>query len=830
MVSVNEMVEEIKTEQQNDKNRGAWYRKCVFHIHTPASYDYGLFKKGDIPKITINEIKKVLLEKGFPEPYITQNAFDNLIKNYDGVYKDSKEFALYLLIAFTLLKNQVELAVVNDHHNISGISKLKYAIKQLYKDHNIHTPFYTQILPGIEISCSDKNHVAAIFDWKDDKIKNFYDELKQTLVNEKEGTYEPSLHVLEKVREYDGIGYIAHINTSDIFKKTLTGAYKQKLFNSTKEVLVGLSDPDKFEQIENSINNFKSNNISLKYLYDEDSHVIEELAYKSMWIKGKSIDFQMLINALNDYSSSIFIDKPERPETYISALYIEGKGFLKGKETDHVVFKFSDRMNAFIGGRGSGKSSILTCLDYLTSQQVDNDSVLRNIFSQGSILVEYIFKGTTYYISSLGGDVDLSEIEYASTNFRDDFELRTEPKKRFKRKEAIKDSIQLWMSSDKDIHEIKTKKTEILNKMFVNVFSVSKLVKAAENYKDLNVFLKQIFDRQPIISKKIKAKYNKKITLSSVKNALKTMDSKINRREENILNTLYELNKANTSIFKVKYTVMDEKDYIFPWEKIVFINASNASKFYKNFGISRGNLLSFLRDISKEKGVWTVISAIIDSNYKVFEVNRISQYRTEDRIVEESNYILLNNEENIIDMAKEIRRLLEINVQIIFREINNYYEEMDLFSLYFNVNNSSLTGHQKENWRKVTEISMGQKVVALLNFVIAYSTFLGETTPFVIDQPEDNLDNTYIYDNLVKILRNIKGSRQVIVASHNSTIVMNSGTEQVFVLKSDSNNGWLDKAGYSSDKKIKKEILSILEGGLIAYQKKMELYKEVLTE
>ncbi|MGO2962834.1 MAG: hypothetical protein ACTIDE_09525 [Carnobacterium maltaromaticum] len=56
---------------------------------------------------------------------------------------------------------------------------------------------------------------------------------------------------------------------------------------------------------------------------------------------------------------------------------------------------------------------------------------------------------------------------------------------------------------------------------------------------------------------------------------------------------------------------------------------------------------------------------------------------------------------------------------------------------------------------------------------------------------------------------------------------MNSGSEQVFVMKSNSEKGWLDKAGYSRDKPIKEEVINIIEGGIKAFKKKLELYDEV---
>jgi predicted ATP-dependent endonuclease of OLD family len=98
----------------------------------------------------------------------------------------------------------------------------------------------------------------------------------------------------------------------------------------------------------------------------------------------------------------------------------------------------------------------------------------------------------------------------------------------------------------------------------------------------------------------------------------------------------------------------------------------------------------------------------------------------------------------------------------------------------------------------------------------------------ILDQPEDNLDNQYIYKNLVNSLKQIKNSRQIIIVTHSSTIVTNADAEQVIVLESDSKNGWIVKKGYPDDDTITKHIINYLEGGADSFKHKIGMYSRVL--
>ena len=116
----------------------------------------------------------------------------------------------------------------------------------------------------------------------------------------------------------------------------------------------------------------------------------------------------------------------------------------------------------------------------------------------------------------------------------------------------------------------------------------------------------------------------------------------------------------------------------------------------------------------------------------------------------------------------------------------------------------------------------------MFSFVLGYSEYSNDYRPLIIDQPEDNLDNQYIYKNLVSQLRAIKEKRQIIIATHNATIVTNAKADQVCVMNSNNIHGWIEKVGYPGERSIKKHIINYLEGGKESFKHKYELYKEVL--
>ena len=116
------------------------------------------------------------------------------------------------------------------------------------------------------------------------------------------------------------------------------------------------------------------------------------------------------------------------------------------------------------------------------------------------------------------------------------------------------------------------------------------------------------------------------------------------------------------------------------------------------------------------------------------------------------------------------------------------------------------------------ELSMGERAIVLLKILLAL-----DDKPLLIDQPEEHLDNRYIYSELMPAFRNAKTKRQIIIATHNANLVVNTDAEQIIV--AEHANGVLSyTAGTLEDLSIRDKITTILEGGDKAFEKREQKY------
>ncbi len=116
------------------------------------------------------------------------------------------------------------------------------------------------------------------------------------------------------------------------------------------------------------------------------------------------------------------------------------------------------------------------------------------------------------------------------------------------------------------------------------------------------------------------------------------------------------------------------------------------------------------------------------------------------------------------------------------------------------------------------KLSIGQRGTVLLKLILAEGD-----SPIVIDQPEENLDNKFIYEALVKAFRESKKKRQIVIATHNANLVVNTDAEQIIVAEYKDNKITFN-SGSIENPEIRNEITSILEGGEEAFKKREEKY------
>lgn len=137
----------------------------------------------------------------------------------------------------------------------------------------------------------------------------------------------------------------------------------------------------------------------------------------------------------------------------------------------------------------------------------------------------------------------------------------------------------------------------------------------------------------------------------------------------------------------------------------------------------------------------------------------------------------------------------------------------DMISIELNVGSSA-----SPVYKDASELSRGQKCTALLPLLLAR-----RRTPLIIDQPEDNLDNNFIFRTVVETIRRLKHTRQMVFITHNANIPVLGEAELVIVMGSDGRVGRIEKQGTLDE--CQKEIIDLLEGGREAFDQRRQRYE-----
>jgi len=117
------------------------------------------------------------------------------------------------------------------------------------------------------------------------------------------------------------------------------------------------------------------------------------------------------------------------------------------------------------------------------------------------------------------------------------------------------------------------------------------------------------------------------------------------------------------------------------------------------------------------------------------------------------------------------------------------------------------------------ELSVGQKCTALL--IIALSE---GTVPVIIDQPEDALDITTVWQDISMKLRQSKDQRQFILTTHNASVGVASDSDMFIEVKSTAVKATVNCWGGIEDIHAREAVIKHLEGGVEPYQLRLSKY------
>lgn len=147
----------------------------------------------------------------------------------------------------------------------------------------------------------------------------------------------------------------------------------------------------------------------------------------------------------------------------------------------------------------------------------------------------------------------------------------------------------------------------------------------------------------------------------------------------------------------------------------------------------------------------------------------------------------------------------------------------------------------KKGSDSIHTMSEGKKGIVILQLYLSLSQ---ADCPILIDQPEDNLDNRTVYQDLNDYIKQCKRKRQIIMVSHNANLVVNTDAENIIVANQTGENGSENRKyrfeyvngslenTFTNSKEtailykqgIREHVCEILEGGVDAFKKREDKY------
>jgi ABC-type lipoprotein export system ATPase subunit len=857
-------LESIYNTIENSRKQYGRLRKCEFHIHTPASKDdyklldrftpdqYNRLTELELLDIAVDQKlitmeNKLVIEQSIEE--FIGDKYRTQLQEKKYPFESFKEYLTYKLIAHKLYQENIEVAVISDHNTIQGYTKLRCAIFEYFRERKklINNPIH--LFLGVEISCSEKNHVIGIFNEHYIKEVNLY--LNEILMSQAEGTHYHGYQVLSDIIQMGGIGYIAHVDNVNL---NVSKAYKTKLYNCKGLKIISFSDFSKKEDFFERIKPFNANaQNTFCAITEGDSHKLEEIGQKNLWIKFNHINFQSLKKALHDYQICVYVQKPNESKTYIKGVVVvPGEtGFLTSNplrtttilEEKDFILDFSSDLNCIIGGRGTGKSTLLNLLEVALTSQADNEDILKFISRHEQAYIVFCCEGVDYILLF----APLKETVYAENEIvlNDEFIL-------FNNNGCItlkREWIRLYQVTSKKITLIPDLKVaDILRKIYRRGYSINKLVNMI-NSGSISSFIRNtvlygLNYQKPKDFVSLLKQTNEQRKAKFLRENLQELIQDYEMQKKLVDKIIGEYNSLFANQLEIVYSPKQKKasqylSCLDIQEKVTFLNPyltfqeQVKKDFVEHTYLTWDEVEYFINKISETMGYLNFLDCLSNKKYNQLEKHlRLFDVIDETKIT--PNHINLGltdlNQNNLSSVYDTIFKRIIKDKEKLCESIKRYLDVIDDFTIRFNVNFKESVSQNKPLLKDLSELSLGQKVVAILTFVFTFGNYTNDNTPLVIDQPEDNLDSQYIYKNLIESLKKIKNNRQVIVVTHSSAIVTNADAEQVIVLESNNNKGWIIDKGYPSDERIIHHILNYLEGGVLSFKNKKDKYELFIRE
>ena len=315
------------------------------------------------------------------------------------------------------LEHGIKVIGLADHGSVDSVD----ALRSFLEPHGI------VVFPGFEIASTEKIHMVCLFPEGTSKVQLNRYLGKLDLTDPEEKVLPSKLGCLELariVKELGGFWYAAHITGKNGLLRLnqdgggLVHVWKDHALVRAGQIPGPVSDlPLQFKRIVENEDVSWQRERPLAVINAKDVAKPADLdeSGASCWIKMTKPCFDAFKVAFLDPESRIRLNsqREEKPTGEIVSMSVSG-GYLDG-----LNIKFSSHLNTVIGGRGTGKSTLLECLRYALdilpksrqAQKLHSEIIKENLGKEsGRIEVEIISSaqhGHRYRVSRRYGELPI---------------------------------------------------------------------------------------------------------------------------------------------------------------------------------------------------------------------------------------------------------------------------------------------------------------------------------------------------------------------------------------------------------------------------------------
>ncbi len=277
------------------------------------------------------------------------------------------------------MRKGIDCVAVTDHNTSGWIEKLQVALRDMATEEPAPLGYRPLVLfPGVEITTCDSLHILALFSPEENKsildgllvgklfISNMGKPTAELMVSESAST------VIDRIHALNGLAIAAHVEKDNGLLQGYadpSGAFKPKQSGRLIDDVLPKLDGLEFQSLDNDCYRHFATRIADKALVagSDWPHNRANAGTRFSWVKMSNPSFDGLRLALLDPESALRRSDPKAddpqplPEQWIESITLENM-HLRRNGHGALSLSFNPAYNAIIGGRGSGKSTVLECL------------------------------------------------------------------------------------------------------------------------------------------------------------------------------------------------------------------------------------------------------------------------------------------------------------------------------------------------------------------------------------------------------------------------------------------------------------------------------------